>query len=154
MQRLFKMSNRLINPGFQKYWALITPEKIGENFNCSVPLETGYLNICMAAINTKGISQVHPELPKLVKGLLTCCDHFFQWSHGKYSERDGLSTEGCLGMSGTSSFRADHLLRAQQSHCSTETEKIPQQYTSQLAKEGQFVTKSLLCCVTQVCPSG
>lgn len=84
----------------------------GETFSCSVPPETGYLNTCMAAINMEGNSQVHPELSKLVKGLLTCCHHFFQQSNGKYSEWDGLGTEGRLVTSESSSFRADHLLKA------------------------------------------
>ena len=62
-----------------------------------MPLEPEYLNTCITAINTEDISQVHPELSKLVKGLLTCYDYFFQWSNGKYSEWDGLSTQGVLG---------------------------------------------------------
>lgn len=109
----------------------------------SATLETGYLNTCMATINTKGVSQGHPELTKLIKGLLACCDHFFQRKN--ISEWDGFSTKGSLATSGTSSFRADHLLRAQQSHCSTTAEKKPQQCTSWLEKQGQFVTKSHLC---------
>jgi len=43
-----------------------------------MPLEPEYLNTCITAINTDDISQVHPELSKLVKGLLTCYDYFFQ----------------------------------------------------------------------------
>lgn len=54
-QRLFKMSNRLINTRFPKHRLLITPEKISEYFNSPVPLESGYFTACVATVNVEGI---------------------------------------------------------------------------------------------------
>lgn len=84
------------------------------------------------------ISQVHPGVTEMVKGLLSLAQSFLvleQWQGTGWAQHGWV-----LGSIRSQLCQRDHLLRAQHSH------KTPQQCTGWLGKQGQLLVKSLFWC--------